>query len=60
MTERLTAEEFRERVIEADEKATNASDFLAMIDDVIVCERQCREELAALDFSDCEGGACKL
>lgn len=58
--ERLTAEEFRDAIVAADEQAENASSFLAAIDELIVNERTYREELSALDFDDCEGGACKL
>lgn len=58
--QRLTAEEFRDAVILASENSAHGDDFLSNIDGIIRDELAHREELAAMDFNDCEGGACKL
>lgn len=59
--QRLTAEEFRDAVM--DEYLTgdlDTSAFCVSIFSLCDIEADHRSELAAMDFNDCEGGACKL
>lgn len=67
--QRLTAEEFREKIMAAYTKHFNGVAHIcdqSVRDMAIACGAICasekahRDELAAMDFDDCEGGACKL
>lgn len=58
--ERLTAEEFREQIMELYANEHDLSQFATKALNVCVREQERASELAALDFDDCEGGACKL